>query len=419
MLIIGVLTLKLIVCVSTANVNRNNVCSTFSAYGNISRDKRCFYNPDLDSNPAEIAQIHGYALETHLATTEDGYIISIFRLKKNEDQKVFGQPVVLQHGILVDSLSWIISGNNSLGFHLVSNGFDVWLPNFRGSTFSGKHVNPSISEKKYWNFSFHELGVYDIPAIVEKVAKITLRNDIVFLGHSMGSTTSLIYPSMKPKHAEKYIKGFIYTAPVAHFDHTKGAVSAVLPFYGLIKNLLESFRVYAIGTLPKLQSFVTGLTCGNYPNILICQIVYSFSTGLVVQQVRPDILPVIMKFFPTGTAVKCLMHYAQIALAKGRFQQFDYGIEENKKIYNSPVPPEYDVGKITVPSEVFASKNDFLTDYEDVTRLYNELKCPKNMHTYDLGHTDYLYGKNVNELYNGIVQAIKSFDLNKSNKIIT
>lgn len=64
---------------------------------------------------SQIAEGHGYALETHTTTTQDGYIISMFRLKRNSAQKKFGQPVILQHGIIVDGLSWMISGNNSLG----------------------------------------------------------------------------------------------------------------------------------------------------------------------------------------------------------------------------------------------------------------------------------------------------------------
>ncbi|CAH1104918.1 unnamed protein product [Psylliodes chrysocephalus] len=395
--------------VISAKVVKNNVCTTFRGYGNIQNDQNCFYNPDLDSTPSQIAEGHGYALETHTTTTQDGYIISMFRLKRNSAQKKFGQPVILQHGIIVDGLSWMISGNNSLGFNLVSNGFDIWLPNFRGSTFSAKHINSTISDKDYWDFSFHELGIYDVPAFAEKISDVTKRSDIVYIGHSMGSTAGLIYASIKPEHARKYIKGFIFTAPVAFFRNVKGALRAALPFYILIKGLLAALKIYAIGTFPALQSFLTGLACGSYPSMLLCQMIYSFTTGLAIEQVRPDVLPIILKFYPTGTPVKSLIHYAQIIRANGRFQQYDYEIkEENMKKYKSALPPMYEIEKIKVPSHVFASKNDFLSDFDDSKLLYEHLTSAKGMHTYGLGHTDYLYGKDVNKLYKNIVDVIET-----------
>jgi predicted alpha/beta hydrolase len=53
---------------------------------------------------------------------------------------------------------------------MVRNGFDVWLGNNRGTTMSRKHstLNPD-KDRKFWEFSFPELGDFDMPAQIDFV----------------------------------------------------------------------------------------------------------------------------------------------------------------------------------------------------------------------------------------------------------
>lgn len=54
-------------------------------------------------------------------------------------------------------------------FALSREGYDVWLGNSRGNKYSEKHLNPKISGEKYWDFTFEEMGTYDLPASFEYV----------------------------------------------------------------------------------------------------------------------------------------------------------------------------------------------------------------------------------------------------------
>ena len=53
---------------------------------------------------------------------------------------------------------------------MVKNGFDVWLGNNRGNSFSRKHkkLDPDTNTK-FWEFSFVELGDFDTPAMIDYV----------------------------------------------------------------------------------------------------------------------------------------------------------------------------------------------------------------------------------------------------------
>lgn len=102
-----------------------------------------------------------------------------------------GQPVLLQHGLLSSSADWVASGpEKALAFLLADSGYDVWLGNTRGinlnkstlttkystlsllgNTYSKRHKSMSNSEAKYWDFSWHEMAVHDIPAKIDYIYK--------------------------------------------------------------------------------------------------------------------------------------------------------------------------------------------------------------------------------------------------------
>lgn len=116
------------------------------------------FNPDSELSTSEIVVRHGYQAETHTVKTEDGYLLNMHRIpcgRQGCDDNV-RQPVFLQHGILASSADWVLSGpEKGLGFILADLGYDVWLSNLRGNTYSRHHTTYSTNDKEFWDFSFH------------------------------------------------------------------------------------------------------------------------------------------------------------------------------------------------------------------------------------------------------------------------
>lgn len=102
---------------------------------------------------------------------------------------------------------------------LADNGYDVWLGNFRGSIYSNKHLYlNSSTDAAYWNFSFHEHGVYDIPAFVNYIYEIR-EEKIEYIGYSSATSAAFVYCSIFYAEAYEKLRLVIHLAPIAFLGH--------------------------------------------------------------------------------------------------------------------------------------------------------------------------------------------------------
>lgn len=73
-------------------------------------------------------------------------------------------------GLFCSSDTWLLCGpDNGIAYMLVDAGYDVWLINPRGNLYSRKHKTLLPSQPEFWEFSFHEIGIYDIPACIDYI----------------------------------------------------------------------------------------------------------------------------------------------------------------------------------------------------------------------------------------------------------
>lgn len=131
-------------------------------------------------------------------------------------------------------------------------GYDVWLINFRGNEYSHRHVNMTRGDPKFWNFRYQyshtfasnsndfcfsvdDYSLIDIPSVVDYMANITHKKGrIIYIGHSLGTTTAFMYASALPKHATENLKIIIALAPAYSLIHTRSLLArAYNPFVRL------------------------------------------------------------------------------------------------------------------------------------------------------------------------------------------
>ncbi len=92
----------------------------------------------------------------------------------------------MQHGILDSSATWINnSPDKAPAFILADAGYDVFLGNSRGNYESRHHetLNPD-KDAAFWDFSWEEMGTYDLPAMITKALEVSGAKKLAYVGHS-------------------------------------------------------------------------------------------------------------------------------------------------------------------------------------------------------------------------------------------
>lgn len=133
-----------------------------------------------------------FAWEPYKIKTEDGWHLTLFRITgpkgvisaETEEHKE-KSPILLHRLSAIDKL------NSGLGPLLADRGYEVWIGASRGQLYSNKHDRDgewSLEER--WDFSFAEMGYYDMPAMLKKIYEVRGMKAVV-MGYSMGAPEAL------------------------------------------------------------------------------------------------------------------------------------------------------------------------------------------------------------------------------------
>ncbi|XP_033005093.1 lipase member M-like [Lacerta agilis] len=367
-------------------------------------------NPQEFMTIPEIIQYWGYPSEEYTILTEDGYYLQANRIPHGIHPSGKTGPksvALLVPGALCEGRSWIANlPSNSLGFVLADAGYDVWMINNRGTSWSRRHQHVSADQEEFWNFSFHETAVYDIPATINFILQKTKQKGLYYIGHSQGGTLGFIAFSTMPQLAQK-VKLFMGLAPAYTMEGIKGLFSIILRLPEELTSLICSNKEYCF-FFNELTAIDAKLC--SYPGIdKICLQIMSLFQGRNEKNLNVSRADVYLGIYPDFTSVKTIRHWSQVAKTN-QFKYFDHG-SKNEAVYNMSTPPFYKIEDISVPTAVWSGGHDIVVTTEDTEWLLPRiphLVFYKNIP--DWQHTDFIWGLDApKRLYKDVLCLMQKF----------
>lgn len=181
-----------------------------------------------------VAENAGYQSECHNVKTDDGYKLKIHRVLPKAES-IYKGSTFLMHGLFRNSCDFLASGpQTALTYYLADNGFDVWLGNARGTNFCQHHENFTSDSKEFWNFSFHEIGLYDVSAMLNFMLDHTKETKTFYIGHSQGTSALVALLASLPHYNKKIAQAHLMT-PALFMKHSTSPM--------LTSSLFKSKRV--------------------------------------------------------------------------------------------------------------------------------------------------------------------------------
>lgn len=183
--------------------------------------------PDAFRTPADLIRSKGYYCQEFTVITQDSYVLSMQRIPHGRwgtsipPHRSRRPPVILVHGFLSSSVEWVVNyPHQSLGFLLADAGYDVWLANLRGTPYARQHLHLTEKDTEYWNFGLDEVGLYDIPALVDYVLAWTGWSELFYVGFSQGNAAAWVTLSEMPEYNDK-IRLLLALAPIGNVTYLR------------------------------------------------------------------------------------------------------------------------------------------------------------------------------------------------------
>ncbi|KAH7852973.1 hypothetical protein Vadar_031619 [Vaccinium darrowii] len=363
---------------------------------------------------AAAVAVHGYKCQEFDVRTDDGYILSVQRIPEGRVGGGGGggktkQPVLLQHGVLVDGMTWLLnSPDQSLAFILADNGFDVWISNIRGTRFSRRHATLNANDPEFWNWTWDDLVMHDLPSVIDFVFKQTGQK-MNYVGHSLGTLIALASFS-EGRQVDK-VKSAALLSPIAYLSHMTTALGVVAArsFVGEITKLFGLAEFNPKGA--PVANFLKAL-CAQ-PGV-DCYDLMSAVTGknCCLNASTEDLF---LKNEPQSTATKNMIHLAQ-TVRDGILSKYDYGnVNYNLEHYGESRPPVYNLTNIPHNLPLFLSYGgrDALSDVRDVQTLLDSLKLHEPdkisvQYVKDFAHADFIMGVTAKDVvFNQVIEFFR------------
>lgn len=377
-------------------------------YAFISHIESAELPPIIHSSFKQDCQDKGIKFEEYAVTTDDGYILSLYRIPGS------GPPVLLVHGLSNSANCFILNQcSKPPAFFLSDSGYDVWLGNMRGSHLSRGHTHLNSSNDDYWDWTMVELIRYDLISFIKFIKSQTDYKKVALLGHSQGGSVILWALAQHPDLYAPHVNiGILIGTPGAYINtqsmYIKLLLSDVFHFFSKI------FSVNVISDWTDdlfLAKFII-----RWPRIAkwLCQdmLDIDFNKGTI------EDLSIYIHRMRGGTSFKNIEFWTHIVNAKEKNPlMYDYGNEGNLKRYNSTVPPRIDFSKVETNIAYFGGELDFAVIQSD-SRILRDSLNPEIVvfynDTYHEDHGGFVFGCTMS-YYNDLLEVLGKYSNKVSN----
>lgn len=230
-------------------------------------------------------------------------------------------------------------------------GYDVWLGNNRGNKHSREHISINPNTKEFWDFSLHEMGLYDVPSIVDYIKASAKVDRITYVGHSQGCAQFFALCSLQPQFCKESFTGMIALGPAVFVTNIKSGIVYSLARLHLDQGLdkLGFNEIFTTGELDKFGKYLC------YYFRILCNGVLDLISDADPLDNNQDRMLVYYSHFPSGASVKSFVHYAE-NIRRKTFAELK---TEN----------EYPLQNVDVDVSIFVGQNDLMANTEDVRNL--------------------------------------------------
>lgn len=245
--------------------------------------------------------------------------------------------------------------NFSQAYLLSNEGYDVWLGNVRGSKYSMKHRRLDPLSREFWQFSFHEIGYFDLPAMINYILAATQKPSLFYVGHNQGTTVLLVMLTTRPEFNQKILNAQLM-APIAFMNYLHPVLSLGGDDTLRASQLLNNYNFASLITFTN-AIIDTYCTDRNTNSLNFCLNLWSFAFGRNLNQAEfdPKLLLKIPDHISPTASTRQWDHYLQLAQT-GKFRQFD--IRGNS--VGSASPAEYNLLNVKAPLYFYHAAEDLI-----------------------------------------------------------
>ncbi|MCC5814648.1 MAG: alpha/beta fold hydrolase [Leptospira sp.] len=307
--------------------------------------------------------------------TEDGWKLSLehFVPAKGITKK---NPVILCHGLGASRTYYKLNEERSMVQLLLNQGYEVFLLDLRGRYSAG---NPGLFfGDKTFSYNFDDYVIYDMDAAITEVLKISGKESVNWVGHSMGG---MIAYSRIGSYGEKRIANLVTIGSPFSFSEPNEAIKNM----NKMKSMTPLLPVVPARRLARIKA---GIRVPILPDGSVINLIYwpdnidlNIQRGMQLTTVNDIAIPEINQFSSW--------------VEKGNIHSNDGKIIYSKNLKN-----------IKIPTLLVWGTRDNLAPGMVVRRVYDSIGSKDKSihivgrsqgHSEDYGHTDLIVGRNADK----------------------